>query len=89
MIQLPPEHEAIAQRVVELLRDLPTPDVMTRREAMVYVKRRSEGAFCEWCQRWRVKPVSRGRYSRNVLDLALAREAGTVRTPASMRSKAA
>ncbi len=83
-VEVSPAEERIARRVVELLRETPltmapavavTSDVLTRTEAMAYVKRRSEGAFCEWCQKWGVKPADRGRYSRSRLDVALAREA--------------
>ena len=80
------DHRAIAVQVVELLRaPAATEDVLTRPEARAYVKRPSEGAFCEWCQKWGVSPRSRGRYSRAKLDLALEREAGTAHTPAAMK----
>lgn len=66
-----------------------TPHILTRAEAMAYVKVRSQGAFCAWCHRWRVRPQSRGRYSKVVLDLALSREAGIRHTPASFKRAAA
>lgn len=52
-----------------------TADVLTRAEAMAYVKRNSPAAFCEWCQKWGVKAASRGRYSRQRLDIAIDKEA--------------
>lgn len=64
-----------------------TAEVLTRAEARRYVKRLSEGAFCRWCQRFGVKPSERGRYGRTILDLALAREGGRVRTPASLKRR--
>lgn len=69
--------EAIARRVVELQRQTTLPQserILTRSEARAYVKRHSEAAFCDWCKKWRIKPFSRGRYSRDQLDLALERE---------------
>lgn len=79
MISLDPQTiELIAQRTAELVRApavQQTPVVLTRAEAKAYVKRRSEGAFCEWCQRWQVRAAFRGRYSRSHLDVALQREA--------------
>jgi hypothetical protein len=88
MPELPPEQEAIARRVVELLREQPTfvgtPNLLTRTEARAYTKRPSQGGFCAWCRRWKIKPVSRGRYSRRDLDLALSREAKLMPTPATI-----
>jgi hypothetical protein len=83
---LDPNSEAIAQRtaeiVLEALRAGPlapaavtTSEVLTRTEAMAYVKKNSEGAFCEWCKKWGVKAANRGRYNRTRLDVALDREA--------------
>lgn len=88
-VDLSPESiEAIARRVVELLREQPavvgTPNLLTRTEARAYTKRPSQGGFCAWCRRWKVKPVSRGRYSRRDLDLALSREAKLTPTPATI-----
>jgi hypothetical protein len=77
--------ERVAQRLSELLRHARTSDILTLEEAVAYAKHPSRWAFYKWASRWRVKPQSRGRYSRNVLDLAIAREAGLARTPASMR----
>lgn len=82
--------DAIARRVVELQREAakivtPTADVLTLSEAMLYVKRGSKRAFYRWCQRWGVEPRVHGRYSRAVLDRALAREGGAVRRPGSPR----
>lgn len=80
--------ERLAQRVAELLRAAPPaarPDVLTRAEAKAYIKRPSEGAFVAWCKRWKVRPASRGRYSRPTLDLALDRECGLARTPATIQ----
>lgn len=85
----PEDCAAIAARVVELLRaePLPLPSaasedvlsptevVLTRAEAMAYVKRHSEGAFSDWCRRWGVYAAIRGRYSRQRLEVALDREA--------------
>jgi hypothetical protein len=71
--------EAIAQRVVALQREQPvvfkTQDVLTRAEAMAYVKKPGRSAFHDWCKTWHVHPSIRGRYSRQRLDIALEREA--------------
>ena len=91
MIPLPPEQEAVAQRVADRVMELigqqirPPCAIMTRTEAKAYVRRSSEGAFVAWCKRWKVKPHSRGRYARAQLDRALERETGVVRTPATLR----
>ncbi len=70
--------DRIARRTAEVLRALPalppTPAILTRPEARAYTKRHSEAAFCDWCQRWQVRPFARGRYSKTHLDLALDRE---------------
>lgn len=50
-------------------------EILTRTEAMAHTKRRSHAAFCVWCAANKVKPASRGRYSRTQLDMALQREA--------------
>lgn len=63
----------------------PSPLVLTRGEAKTFVRRPSEGAFVAWCKRWRVKPGSRGRWSRAALELALERESGIAHTPATLR----
>lgn len=73
----PEDHRAIAAEVVALIRETPTltSHIMTRDEAKAYVKRPSQGAFCEWCQKYHVKPYHRGRYSKAQLDAALSLEA--------------
>lgn len=72
----------------------PTPEVLTREQAMDYVRIIGHGitkarlkAFYRWRSRHKIRGKS--RYSRGVLDLALAREAGVVRMPASLRRQAA
>jgi hypothetical protein len=68
--------DRIARRVVELqATTLTQSEVLTRSEAMAYAKRQSHAAFSVWCAANHVRPVSRGRYSRSQLDLALQREA--------------
>ncbi len=83
--------EAVAQRTAEILINGQkyiasnfTP-ILTRREAMRYVRRNSTQAFSEWAARWGCRAEMRGRWSKTRLDLALAREAGTARMPAGMR----
>ncbi len=49
-------------------------EILTRTEAMAHAKSRSHAAFCVWCAANKVKPATRGRYSRTQLDLALQRE---------------
>jgi hypothetical protein len=68
--------EAVAAKVLEMMRApaLVTDEVMTRSEAMLYVKRRSVGSFHNWCHEFHVKAYRRGRYSRTHLDIALDRE---------------
>lgn len=76
-----------AERVVELVRDLQTQNkaIMTRTEAMRYVRRTSTQAFHDWVARWYGPRGAKNRYSKTRLDLALAREAGTVHIPAGLR----
>lgn len=83
--------DRIADAVVLKLRvsHAPTSDVLTRAEAKSYVKKPGEKSFDRWRKKWGVRRKGHGRYSLGELDLALAREAGTVRTPASLRRKAA
>lgn len=73
--------EALEQSVTNRKTDA----ILTREEAVVYVKAINERAFDAWRAKWHVKPCGYRRYSRNTLDLGLAREAGVVRVPASMR----
>lgn len=61
------------------------PAILTRAEAMRYVRRSSKGAFYAWLSRWYGPRGAQNRYSKTRLDLALAREAGEARTPAGMR----
>ena len=88
--------EAIAQRTAELVNAgkvtvvagsgfYGSSPILTRREAMKYVRRNSTQAFSEWAARWGCRAEMRGRWSKTRLDLALAREAGAARTPAGMR----
>lgn len=79
--------EAIARRTAELVRDvqIAPASVMTRKEAMAYVRRTSTQAFHDWAARWYGPRGAKNRYSKSRLDLALAREAGTAHTPASFR----
>lgn len=74
-VQLPPEHEAIAQRTAALIVGLRSP-VLTREEARVYTKNDSDSAFDRWRQKYNVRPCSQGRYARGALDRALERESG-------------
>jgi hypothetical protein len=55
------------------------PHVLTVERAIPYVGKRSATAFHSWTKAHRVQPVSRGRYSRTRLDLALSREARGLR----------
>lgn len=71
-----------AELVIEAMKATPLPtapmankDVLTRAEAMAYVKKNSTTAFCVWCRKWGVRPGVRGRYSRQRLDVVLDREA--------------
>lgn len=85
LVVLAPESvDALARRIVELQQAaneaaqpelVTTGEILTRTEAMAYVKRTSEGAFSAWCKTWRVKPWRRGRYSRTQLNVALSHEA--------------
>lgn len=85
VVVLAPESvDALARRIVELQQAakeaaqpelVTTGEILTRTEAMAYVKRTSEGAFSAWCKTWRVRPHRRGRYSRTQLNAALSQEA--------------
>jgi hypothetical protein len=77
--------ERIAQRTAELVRGVTVAPILTRAEAMKYVRRSSHAAFSEWCSKWHVRAEGRGRWSKARLDLALAREAGTAHVPANLR----
>lgn len=69
--------DALARRVPAQ----PCP-ILTRPEAIRYVRTDSDSAFSRWCVRWHVRPCSQGRYARRQLDAALQREAlGTRRRP--------
>lgn len=83
----PEDHREIARLVIDGLRNAPStsPDILTLAEAKIYTRRPSKTAFFEWCQRWKVKPHSRGRYGRAQLDLALQRESGAAHLPATLR----
>lgn len=85
--------ENIAQELAEVKAMIAVPRVtsaiLTTPEARVYVKRKSNGGFAAWCARFGVKSVDHGRWSKSHLDLALAREAGVVRVPASLKRRAA
>lgn len=59
--------------------------ILTRTEAMRYVRRTSTQAFHDWVARWYGPRGAKNRYSKARLDLALAREAGTAHTPANLR----
>lgn len=74
-VTLTPEQEAMAQRVAQLIAPVKPGPVLTREEAMLHTKHRSDSAFDDWCGRMKVKPCSRGRYSRGHLDRALLKEA--------------
>lgn len=80
--------ERIAQRTAELVRGVSVAPILTRAEAMKYVRRSSDAAFSEWCAKWHVRAEGRGRWSKARLDLALAREAGTAHMPANLRRSA-
>lgn len=79
---LTPEQEAIAQRTAALVVAYRSP-ILTRDEAMTYVKIASVRTFFRWLSRHRVQCAAPGRYSRRALDLALEREAA----PRVMRSR--
>ncbi|HKB90286.1 MAG TPA: hypothetical protein VKC60_07185 [Opitutaceae bacterium] len=61
--------------------------ILTRAEAIEYVKKRSNSSFDRWVSKWGVRSSAHGRYSRAHLDLALAREGGYARVPASIRKR--
>lgn len=81
--------EKIFEKVDESIRGrgIRTAAILTHEEAIRYVKLTSKRAFSDWVQRWAVPTLQGGRYSVNALDLALAREGGFVRVPASVRNK--
>lgn len=63
----------------------PVAPIMTRTEAMRYVRRTKTQSFHDWVARWYGPRGAKNRYSKTRLDLALAREAGTAHTPANLR----
>lgn len=78
--------DAVRQAIRELPEWKPTvAPILTRQEAMQYVRRKSLRSFYDWAKRWNVRPDTAGRWSKTRLDLALAREAGTAHTPANLR----
>jgi len=72
---LPPDQEALARRMAELVLATKRP-VLNRAEAILHVGLGSDSAFDRWCQRLRVRPCAHGRYARGQLDRAMLREAG-------------
>lgn len=78
--------ELIAEKVASrlLAQQLITDKIMSRKEAMIYTRHRSNPAFTAWAKRWEIRTDSRGRWSRTRLDLALEREAGAARIPAQL-----
>jgi hypothetical protein len=77
--------ELAAMPFKQINRDEQPKPILTRTEAMRYVRRSSKGAFYAWLARWYGPRGAQNRYSKTRLDLALAREAGEARTPAGMR----
>lgn len=78
----------VTERLNEVLRaQTECPHILTSEEAIRYVKAGSTSAFYDWAKKWGVSPASYGRWSRAALDMALSREAGLVRTPATLRKK--
>lgn len=65
------------------------PHILTTEEATRYVKAGSASAFYRWAEKWDVEPSAYGRWSRAKIDMALAREAGLTRTPATLRRRQA
>jgi hypothetical protein len=66
--------QAIADAVTARISSAPS-EILTRTEAMAHAKHKSHAAFCVWCAANKIKPATRGRYSRTQLDMALQREA--------------
>jgi len=62
--------EAVAARLARL--NCP---VLTPEEAMVLVGKNSPSGLHRWCERYKVRPCSKGRYSRRALEMALNKEA--------------
>ena len=82
------EIRAMLAEVLERLNaPLVTDAMLTSAEAFAYVKVKSASAFHRWRTKWGVTTATHGRWSRAKLDLALAREAGLVRTPATLRRR--
>ncbi len=71
-VLLQQQHEAI-ERLAQRMPAMPAP-ILLLEEAVAYVKCESASAFYAWCTANRVRPCSRGRYARRVLDAALHRE---------------
>jgi hypothetical protein len=90
----PDEIDALAAAVVRHQRAFESP-ILTLAEAVTYSKHESDSTFYRWCDKWQVKPVSHGRYSRRWLDRGLDREAAqgrrlpTVKQPHSTEKVAA
>ena len=79
---------AILVQVEMLLNEFkPRSPIMLRSEAKELTTRLSDDSFDSWCAHWGVRPVSRGRYSRDAIELALKRESGEAHTPMTLRRK--
>jgi hypothetical protein len=78
----------VETRLNELVRvAVECPHILTTEEAVRYAKLGSDSAFYRWAEKWHVAPCAYGRWSRAALDMALNREAGLSRTPATLRRR--
>src|SRR5258708_14194641 len=59
--------------------------ILTRAEGIEYVKKRRNSSFDRWVSKWGVRSSAHGRYSRENLDLALARVGGYAHVRPSIR----
>lgn len=62
--------DAVAERMQRM-----QATVLTSGEAMAFVGKRSASAFERWCDLYKVKRCSKGRYSRRSLEYGLNKEA--------------
>lgn len=68
--------QLVRDAVRDAIRELPewkptVAPILTRREAMLYVRRKSLRSFYDWAKRWNVRPDTAGRWSKTRIDLAL------------------
>ena len=63
--------------------------ILTTEEAVRFSKLGSDSALYRWSDKWGVRPVAHGRWSRAQIELAMEREAGLTHTPASLKKRQA